>query len=159
MNHELASRINTLVAHGPDLSSGSSDIYFLGDEVIKVLKPIAGLFQFCADCSANEVLTFAQDIEQLMEQAFGEAIVSTTYYILNDKLITVQPKIIGKTLKELNTDENNSNPNLESITQGIARLRTNWQGDAELLGYIIGEILDPSNILFDGEKLLIVDWL
>lgn len=156
MNYEWEASIFT---RKPDLSSGSNDLYFQGDEVFKVLKPTAALYQFCADCSPSDVLAFLEQVRQRMVEAFEDILVPTRYTLEAGKIVTTQPKVAGQTLKELGLSPDNHLPNWETMNQGINRLRDNWKEDLELLGYIVDEIMDPNNIMFDGEKFILIDWL
>lgn len=140
----------------PDKSSGSNDVFFRGQEVYKILKADAAVYQFCTDCSPKDILALLERVKSYMEAAFGDMLLPTQYFIEQDKIITKQALVTGKTLKELGQLPTLG---LEALNSGISRLRANWQDDYELLGYIIEELNDPSNVLYTGEKIVIIDWL
>ena len=142
----------------PDLSSGSNDVYFLGDRVVKILKPSTVLYQFCADSSPDDVLLLLKRMRQLLTDVFGDMLVPTKYFIHQGKIITVQARIRGKTLKELSQTPSYTH-HFETLRQGANQLRDVWSDDPELLGFIIDEILNPNNVIINGEKLVIIDWL
>lgn len=140
----------------PDFSMGSSDVYIQEKEVIKVLKSTATVYQFCIDCSPNNLLALLEHVKTAMLAAFGNLVVESRYCIEDEKVITIQERVAGKTLKDLGGHQIFDR---QALDQGIVRLRAIWQDDPELLGYIIDEILDPSNVMFDGNKLVIIDWI
>jgi hypothetical protein len=158
MNCELDNS-SSVFTQSPDLSSGSNDVYFRGNEVIKILKPSAALYQFCVNSSPLEVLELLEKVKYLMINVFGDMIVQTRYSIQQERIITTQPKILGKTLEELGRIPSMQLPDLKKLNQGVEQLRLVWNEDRELLGFIVDEITNPSNVLFDGEKLIIIDWL
>lgn len=140
----------------PDFSMGSSDVYIQEKEVIKVLKSTATMYQFCVGCSPNDLLVLLEHVKTAMIDAFGNLVVETKYCIENEKVVITQKRVMGKTLKDLSSYQAIGRQDLD---RGIAKLRESWQDDLELLGYIIDEINDPTNTMFDGEKLMIVDWI
>lgn len=157
MKPELSiENLKLTLAKKPDFSMGSSDVYIQEEEVIKVLKSTATVYQFCVDCSPNNLLALLEHVKTAMLAAFGNLVVESRYCIEDEKVIITQKRVVGDTLKDLSRHQIFDR---QALDQGIVHLRATWQGDPELLGYIIDEILDPTNVMFDGNKLVIIDWI
>lgn len=158
MPHYLEAITKHLLNRAPDLSSGSNDIYFQDSSVIKILKPNAALYQFIQSNSLYDAVAMLENIKQHMQRAFGDMLPPTQYNIYHGRIVTTQRRIVGETLRALGQSEDIQIQYRAQLKIGILELRKYWQGNRELLGFIIDEINDPNNAIFDGRNFFIIDW-
>lgn len=162
MSREHPRTLDSIFSHQPDKISGSNQIYFEGNLVLKVLKETAPILDFCRNMSDPEKIIFFECIYKKLKNYFGDSLIKTRFLLRDKKIVTIQKVSSGQTLREIYEQESTPElltQQLQIIEVQIKKLRDDETfEDLELQGFIIDELDNPENMLFDEQRLIIIDW-